>query len=68
MAKETYYTDYTFEIPAGRYSGQYANGYIFSPKITHIKDMPMNEIINLLTGEEFVRFFKETRVIDNDLV
>ena len=68
MAKEKDYDDYTFEIPPGRYSGQYENGYTFSPKIKYIKDMPMNEIVNLLTGEEFVRFLKETWVIDNDLV
>lgn len=60
MAKEKHYDGYTFEIPPGRYQGQYANGYTFSPKITYIKDMPMEKILNLLTGEQFARFLKET--------
>lgn len=60
MAKEKHYDGYTFEIPPGRYEGQYANGYTFSPKITYIKDMPIEKILKLLTGEQFARFLKET--------
>lgn len=58
-----YAKGYSFDIPAGRYpdSDQYANGYHFEPKITYVKDLKMSRILELLTGEQFVRFCKETK-------
>ena len=56
---------YGFEIPAGIYEGQYGNGHTCTRTITYIKDLKMEEILRILTGEQYAQFCKEMGIVNN---
>lgn len=61
-SREYKISGYGFEIPAGIYEGQYENGYACTRTITYVKDLKMKEILELLTGEQYAQFCKETGI------